>query len=186
MPQIPIPSSTDSDYAFQTVRPSDDAVVRAVQAAGETDGCKAPWPWCFYLVGPETAERIAWMEARRVEREHGEFAARDVFNRWSQVPGWVVVTCDESENTEEFEKNYALCRNALQNFVLSLGSEHIETTYIGQGIIEEGQLYALLDIDPAQEKIIGILWYGFRESSSSRPDGDREEPAGDFPIRYRP
>jgi hypothetical protein len=186
MPRTSIPSSTDKECVFQTVRPSDDAVVRAVQAAGQTDGSTTPWPWCFYLIGPETAEGIAWMEARRVEREQGEYAARDVFNTWSQIPGWVVITCKETENPAEFEENYALCRNALQNFVLSLGSEHIDTSWIGEGIIEEGQLYSLLTIDPAVERIIGILWYGYRESSTSRPDGDREQPAGSFPIRYRP
>lgn len=186
MQQTTIPSSTEKEYAFQTVRPSDDAVVRAVRAAGETDGCESPWPWCFYLVGPETAEGIAWLEARRVERSQGELAARDVFNRWSRVPGWVVITCKQAEANEKFERNYALCRNALQNFVLSLGSEHIDTMWIGQGIVEDEQLYTLLKIDPADEYIIGILWYGYRDTGTSRPDQDPVESSGAYPIRYRP
>lgn len=186
MQQITIPCSIGEGDTFQAIRPSRKAILRAVEAANQTDASGDSRPWCFYLIGSETAERIAWLEARRIERKESESSARDLFSRWQQVPGWIVVTCRQAEKEAQFEDNYAISCNAVQNFVLSLWSEHIDTTWITEGVIDDSRLYPLMDIDPAGEYIVGILWYGYRETEVRNETNPSTDFSGATCMRYRP
>lgn len=185
MQQLTITPSTEERRTFQSVQPSGEAVLRAVDAASQTEIPKTHEPWYFYLVGPESIESIAWLKARCVEREKGGAAARKTFEEWRQVPGWMVVTCEQSNNPEIFEESYALCSNAVQNFVLSLWSEHIDTSWITESIVEDNRLYSLLEIDPTEEHIMGILWYGYRDKEQQGANG-RLVASMKESMRYRP
>lgn len=148
--------------SFRTVRPPEEAVARAVNAADQIDASSDPPAWRFHVLGPETAEEIAWLKARSVEAEDGSRSARRVFTRWRKIPGWIAITCRRTDDDRQFEEEYARASNAVQNFVLSLWSEHIDTAWITDDLVEHEELYAILDLEVEDEVVMGILWYGYR------------------------
>lgn len=168
MPSVPAAHSSDDPPSFRSVRPPGEAIARAVTAADQIEVPPDGPAWRFHVLGPETSERIAWLKARRVEEGAGSLAARRTFTRWRKIPGWVVITCRRGEDEPETQEQQARCSNAVQNFVLSLWSEHIDTAWITDGFVEDETIYEILELPPDEEVIMGILWYGYR-SESDRP-----------------
>ena len=48
-------------------------------------------PWRVYLVGVEGRRKIATLNAKVVEEEKGPKAAAVKLERWSKIPGWLVI-----------------------------------------------------------------------------------------------
>lgn len=166
MQELSVYRASEDPPSFRTVRPPEEAVARAVNAADQIDASTDPPAWRFHVLGPETAEEIAWLKARSVEAEAGSRSARRVFTRWRKIPGWIAISCRRAEDDRQFEEEYARASNAVQNFVLSLWSEHIDTAWITDDIVENEELYGILDLKAADEVVMGILWYGYRSEEN--------------------
>lgn len=120
-------------------------------------------PWHFYLLGKETAAAVVALNTQLVREKHGEEAASDKQQRWSKMPGWLVVTCDKSGDPLQMQEDYAACCCAIQNMMLYLWSENIGVKWSTGGVIRDPAFYDLLWIDPDAEQVIGIFWYGYAE-----------------------
>ena len=80
-------------------------------------------PWRFYLLGPETAAAIARLNAEIVTAKSGPEAGAAKLDRWSRMPGWIVVTCANTEDPLRAREDYAACCCAIHNFSLFLWSQ---------------------------------------------------------------
>ncbi len=118
-------------------------------------------PWHFYILGPQSIKGIVELNARLVREKKGDEAARIKTERWSQVPGWLVLTCDKSDDPVLMQEDYAACCCAAQNFMLYLWHEGIGVKWSTGGIIRAPEFYDLLWIDPAAESVVGMFWYGY-------------------------
>lgn len=156
-----------SSERVQPLLPHRDAVLRAIEAARYAPEAGHSEPWRFYLIGRDTAEAIAWIAARRVELTHGTEAARREFDKWRTTPGCVVVTCASTEENATFERDLEDCCTATQKFVLSLWSEDINTEWVTHGVTDEPQFFDVLGISQAEERVVGLVWYGQRIASAS-------------------
>ena len=75
-------------------------------------------PWRFYLLGPETAAAIARLNAEIVTAKSGPEAGAAKLDRWSRIPGWIVVTCANTDDPLRAREDYAACCCAIHNFSL--------------------------------------------------------------------
>lgn len=140
-----------------------EALIRAMEASRDPSGRLAIEPWQFYLLGIEAVSAVAWLYARLLEDEVGAEGARAAYEQWQAVPGWIVVTCRLSEDEEAMERAREDTLTAVQRYSLSLWSDNIPTNWVTDVITEAPELYTLLGIDPKQEVVLGILWYGHAE-----------------------
>jgi nitroreductase len=143
-----------------------DALLRAMEAARDPSGSSGAVPWRFYLLGMETISAVAWLYARLLEGEVGAEGARAAYEQWRAVPGWIVVTCVRQADEERMERAVEDCLTSVQRCTLSLWSDNVPTNWVTDLISESDELYDLIQVDPEQEKVLGILWYGHPDRPS--------------------
>ena len=118
-------------------------------------------PWRFYLLGPETAAAIARLNAELVTARQGPEAGAAKLDRWSRIPGWIVVTCANSEDPLRSREDYAACCCAIHNFSLFLWSEGVGVKWTTGAVTRDPRFYDLVWIDPDAETVVGLVWYGY-------------------------
>jgi nitroreductase len=118
-------------------------------------------PWRFYLLGPSTSEALSRLNASLVEAKRGKEAAKIKLQRWLDVPGWLVVTCAVSHDPVRAREDYAACCCAVQNLQLYLWSAGIGVKWTTGDVTREPQFFELIGVDPAQEALVALLWYGY-------------------------
>ncbi len=148
-------------YAFKPERPPRSALDRALDAARFAPNHHLTEPWRFYVLGPETAEAVSVLNAKRVEREKGPEAAAAKLARWRAMPGWLAVTCQNSSDPIQAREDYAASCCAVQNLMLSLWAEGIGSKWNTGSLIRDPGFYDLIWADPAVETVVAMLWYGY-------------------------
>lgn len=118
-------------------------------------------PWHVYLLGKETINSIIELNTELVRKISGDEAANAKKERWSGIPGWLVITCDKSTDSLRQQEDYAACCCMVQNMLLYLWSENIGIKWSTGAITRDDRFYDLLWLDPALEQVIGIFWYGY-------------------------
>lgn len=145
---------------FLPERPPAELIEAAVECARWAPNHHLTQPWRFYDLGPETAAELVELNAELVASERGDAAANAKRDRWSAVPGWLVVTrtpCDDSVRARE---DYAACCCATQNLMLYLTARGIGTKWTTGAVTREPRFHRIAGIDPSEE-IVGLIWYGY-------------------------
>lgn len=140
---------------------SADAIKQAIDAACWAPNHHLTEPWHFYLLGQETAKEICELNREVLTATKGSDVAEQKYQRWMQMPGWLVVSCDKSDDELRFREDYAACCCAMQNFMLALWAEGIGVKWSTGSITREERFYELVWVDPEVEQIIGLFWYGY-------------------------
>ncbi len=140
---------------------STDVIKQAID-----DACWAPnhhltEPWHYYLLGQETAKEICELNRDILTERKGSDIAEHKYQRWMQMPGWLVVSCDRSDDVLRFREDYAACCCAMQNLMLTLWADGIGVKWSTGAITRETRFYELVWVDPEAEQIIGLFWYGY-------------------------
>jgi len=151
--------------------PPGELIEEAIEIARWAPNHHHTEPWHFYLLGPESIARVIDLNARLVAEKKGEEAGEAKRKRWSAVPGWLVVTCDRSEDSLRQDEDYAACCCAVHNLSLALWTHGIGVKWTTGAVTRHPDLFELLGVNPDQERSIGIFWYGY--------------PAGDVPSQKR-
>ena len=128
------------------------------------------------MLGRDTAEAVARLNADIVAEKRGPKAAQAKLDRWRSMPGWLVVTARIAGNPLVTEENYAACCCAVQNMQLYLWSEGIGVKWGTGKVTRDPRFFDLLGIDPAQEKLVGLFWYGYPAEIPQSP----RKPVEDF------
>ena len=148
-------------HEFLEERPPTQKVLEAIDLARWAPNHYLTEPWHFYLLGPETAGAVARLNAKIVERNKGPEAGRKKLQRWSRIPGWIVVTCDVSDDAIRAREDFAACCCAVHNFSLFLWSEGIGVKWTTGAVTRDPGFCDLVWIDPDAEQVLGLLWYGY-------------------------
>ena len=118
-------------------------------------------PWHFYVLGPqkiaETVELTRTVVTEIKGPELGDFKAKS----HSEIPGWLVVTCERSEDELRQHEDYASCACAIQNLMLYLSEAGVATKWATGPITRDARFYKLLGVDAASVMVVGIIWYGY-------------------------
>ncbi len=141
--------------------PDDEIILKAIEAAKWAPNHHLTEPWRLYLLGQETINGIIDLNTRLVTEKHGMEAGKDKQERWSKMPGWLVISCNRSDDKLQMHEDYAACCCLIQNLMLYLWSEGIGMKWSTGDVIRDRQFYDLLWIDPQAEEVIGIFWYGY-------------------------
>ncbi len=148
-------------HSFLPDLPPQELVDRALALACQAPNHHLSEPWRFYMLGPETREAIAQLNAGIVERSRGSAAARQKLARWRAVPGWMMVTCKRSDDEQRQREDYAACCCAIQNFSLYLWSAGIGVKWTTGDVIRDPEFFDLVWLDPQAESVVGLVWYGY-------------------------
>lgn len=118
-------------------------------------------PWHFYLLGDRaisaSVELIRTVVTERKGADIGEFKANDAATR----PGWLVVTCQRSDDELTQQEDYASVCCAIQNLSLYLSEAGVASKWSTGPITRDPRFYELLAIDANAEMVVGLIWYGY-------------------------
>lgn len=167
---------TINDYRPEV--PPQELVLQAIELARWAPNHKLTEPWRFHVIGRQTANEIVELSARLMEAEKGADAAAARRAKWSQIPGWLFVTCQASADPVRDRENYASVSCAIQNLTLFLWQQGIGSKWSTGGILQHPEFNQLLKIDPSVEKMVGMIWYGY---PLNQPVGKRR-PVSDVTI----
>ncbi|MGJ8669882.1 MAG: nitroreductase family protein [Oceanococcus sp.] len=148
-------------HDFESTLPAWPEVEEALQSA-----CFAPnhyftKPWTFYRIGAHTKAAIVDLNTQLVSQQKGAAAGEKKRQRWSAVPGWLVVTSKVSANSLRHREDYAACCCAVQNLMLDLWSRGIGSKWTTGAVTRDPSFHRLLGIKSHQEEVVALLWYGY-------------------------
>lgn len=147
--------------SFRSEAPANEIILEAIELACWAPNHKLTEPWRYYLLGRDTSQQIVDFNAERVEKSKGEVAAQKKREKWSSIPGWLVVTYQRSDDELRDRENYAAVCCAVQNFSLSLWSAGIGTKWTTGPVTRDSRIYQILNLNRKLEEIVGVIWYGY-------------------------
>lgn len=167
----PLIRSRRSVDRFQPELPPQELLLEAIELARWAPNHRCSEPWHFYLCGPQTRQAIIELNSELVSAKQGAEAGAAKRSRWSTVPGFLVITCDRSENALRAQEDYAAVACAVQNLMLALWSRGVGSKWTTGEVTRDPRFYDLIWVDPAQESVVGLLWYGY---PAELPDSNRK------------
>lgn len=136
-------------------------VLDAIEVARWAPNHHLTEPWHFYLLGDEkkaaSAELIRTIVTENKTAEIGDHKYKSAM----AIPGWLVVTCKKSDDELRGREDYASCCCAIQNILLYLSEAGLASKWTTGVITRDSRFFELLDIDEAQEYVVGLVWYGY-------------------------
>lgn len=133
----------------------------AVEAATWAPNHHVSEPWHFYSLGPDSIKRCLDLchdiVAAKKDRKMADFKRQ----RWSEKPGWLVVTCRRSDDELLQREDYAACSAAVQNLLLYLWKAGVGSKWTTGTITRDPRFFDIVGIDAADEFVVGLIWYGY-------------------------
>lgn len=167
-------------HNFTTEVPPFEEIEKAIELASWAPNHRHTEPWQFHHLGPESASAVVDLNARLVAEKKGPAAGEAKRERWSTIPGWLVVTSALSPDDSELEKeDYAACCCAIQNLSLYLWSVGIGMKWTTGAVTRHPEFYRLLDVDSAERQTVGVLWYGYAANVAQQ----KRQPVGEILTR---
>lgn len=133
----------------------------AIEAATWAPNHHVTEPWHFYTLGRATKERCLDLcrdiVSQKVNEKAGDFKRQS----WSEKPGWLVVTCQRSDDPLREREDYAACSAALQNLMLFLWKAGVGCKWTTGDITRDSRFFEIIGIDEAAAFVVGLIWYGY-------------------------
>lgn len=162
------------DVYLQT--PIPDALVReALEVATWAPNHHVTEPWRFILPGKNTVKKILDLCERLVCAKKSAELARHKRESWSEKPGWLVVTCQRSEDELRQQEDYAACSAAVQNFMLYLWKAGLGSKWTSGDITRDPQFLEILGIDGDDAFVVGMIWFGYPKLTPTQTRKDLSE-----------
>ncbi len=159
---------------LQTAVPQ-ELVLEAVEAATWAPNHHVTEPWHFYSIGEETKERCLDLCRDIATQRKGEKAAAFKRESWSEKPGWLVVTCQRSENELLQQEDYASCCAAVQNLTLYLWKAGVGCKWTTGDVTRDPRFFEIVGIDEAKAFVVGLIWYGYPKLTPTQSREDVDE-----------
>lgn len=148
-----------------------EVLERALTAGLWAQNHRLTEPWRFTLLGPEThrelAESFARAQAAHATGADGDAAAKVADEAREKIlskPCVVAVSQRLHGPPAQRREDYAAIACAIQNIQLAAWAEGVGMQWSSGKIIGLPQTYGTLGIDPAQEEIVGLLFFGYPAS----------------------
>ena len=149
-------------HDFEPDKMPDSSIIKeAIESACWAPNHHLTEPWHFYLLGKETVVDICELNKELLIETKGIEAAEKKVKRWLGIPGWIVVTCQKSNDELRYQEDYAACSCAIQNLMLILWQQGIGSKWSTGPVTRNEKFYDLVWVNKELENIIGIVWYGY-------------------------
>ncbi len=139
----------------------EELVLEAIETATWAPNHHVTEPWRFYQLGPETVSRcielVREMTKARKDARTADFKA----SAWSEKPGWLVVTCQRSDDELLQREDYGACCAATQNLLLYLWKAGVGSKWTSGDITRDERFFDIVGIDGENEFVVGLIWYGY-------------------------
>ncbi len=133
----------------------------AIEAATWAPNHHVTEPWHFYLLGKQSiaacVELVRRITTAKKDAKAGDFKAKN----WSEKPGWLVVTCRNSEDAILQQEDLAACATAVQNFMLYLWKAGVGSKWTTGDITRDARFNEIVGMDVGKERVVGLIWYGY-------------------------
>jgi len=133
----------------------------AIEAATWAPNHRLTEPWHFYVLGKESITRCLDLCRSIVSAKKGDKAADFKREKWSEKPGWLVVTCRRSEDELLQQEDYAACSAAVQNLMLYLWKAGVGCKWTTGDIIRDTRFGDIVGFAEKEEFVVGLFWYGY-------------------------
>lgn len=136
-------------------------VNEAIEAATWAPNHHVTEPWYFYVLGAASKERCLDLCREIVTAKIGEKAGYFKRQGWSEKPGWLVVTCQRSDDELLQKEDYAACCAAVQNLTLYLWKVGVGSKWTTGDITRDTRFFDIVGIDEKEVFVVGLIWYGY-------------------------
>jgi nitroreductase len=133
----------------------------AIEAATWAPNHHVTEPWHFYVLGDASKERCLDLCRDIVIAKKGVAAGDFKRQSWSQKPGWLVVSCQRSEDEARQQEDYASCCAAIQNLSLYLWKAGVGSKWTTGDMTRDARFYEIVGINEAEAFVVGVIWYGY-------------------------
>ncbi len=162
--------------------PVPDKLVRdAVEAATWAPNHHVTEPWRFHHLGRQSIDAclalIREIVTEKKDAKAGDFKAKT----WGEKPGWLVVSCCNSDDVTMQRENYAACAAAVQNFMLYLWKAGVGSKWTTGDITRHPRFFEILGIDASEANIVGLIWYGYPKLTPAQTRTDIDEVLTELP-----
>ena len=148
------------DLYLQTPIP-DALVLEALETATWAPNHHVTEPWRFILPGTQTVGKILGLCESLVTAKKGPELGQHKRESWSEKPGWLVVTCQRSEDELRQQEDYAACSAAVQNFMLYLWKAGLGSKWTSGDITRDPRFLEILGVDGDDAFVVGMIWFGY-------------------------
>jgi len=133
----------------------------AIEAATWAPNHHVTEPWHFYVLGDASKERCLDLCREIVTAKSGEKAGDFKRQSWSEKPGWLLVTCQRSDDELLQKEDYAACCAAVQNLTLYLWKAGVGSKWTTGDITRDSRFFDIIGIDATEVFVVGLIWYGY-------------------------
>ncbi len=160
----------------------DGLVHEAIEAATWAPNHHVTEPWHFYRFGKETVGRCLDLVRDIVTEKKGDpKVGEHKAAQWAEKPGWLVVTCRQSDDALLQQEDYAACCTATQNFMLYLWKAGVGSKWTSGDITRDPRFYDIVGIDPDAEFVVGLIWYGYPKLTPTQSRKPVDEVLSELP-----
>jgi nitroreductase len=125
-------------------------------------------PWCFTVIGRQTQERLAvrYGELRMDKAPFDALLRRerlrdDGIRKFLGIPTLVAVSTIQDGDAQRRREDYAATCCAIQNIQLAAWAEGVGMKWSTGALIRDSLTFELLNLEPAREMIVGLLYTGY-------------------------
>ena len=153
----------------------------AIEAATWAPNHHVTEPWHFYLMGKQAIaaclDLVRELTTAKKGAKAGDFKAKS----WSEKPGWLVVTCRNSEDALMQTEDLAACAAAVQNLMLYLWKAGVGSKWTTGDITRDARFRKIVGIDAEKESVVGLIWYGYPKLTPSQQRADVADVLSELP-----
>jgi nitroreductase len=165
---------------LQTPVPA-ELVRDAIEAATWAPNHHVTEPWRFILPGPETVTKILDLCQQIVTRKKTAELARHKRESWAEKPGWLIVTCQRSDDELREKEDYAACCAAVQNFMLYLWKAGVGSKWTTGAITRDARFFDIAGVDESRAFVVGLIWFGYPKLTPAQSRRGLSEVLTDLP-----
>jgi nitroreductase len=151
-------------HDFSPAEPPSEIISRAVDLARWAPNHLRTEPWHFYVLDRGTGLRVADLNADMVKQTKGAKIAAIKRKRWAEMPGWMVVSCDQGDDEIRIREDYAACCCAVHNMALYLWDQGVGMKWTTGEVTRDRRFFELVGMDYDQVYVVGLFWYGYPAS----------------------
>ena len=161
--QLIVERRTINDFKLEV--PDQQLIIDAIEVARWAPNHHLSQPWQYYLLNPQMIEQVIELNAKIVESRKGKPAGDSKRERWSKIPGWLVVTCERSNDELTQREDYAACCCGIYALSLTLWQKGIGVKWTTGNVIRDQAFYDICWLDSLSQDVVGLIWYGYPEQT---------------------
>ena len=155
---------------FSAEKVPEEAVARAMACQFWAPNHKLKGSWRFVQLGSES--RLA---AARLSAGQAAGKGEGRFEALKHIPGCCVVVCKAYyDSADRVDRERERAQTAVHNVALGLSSEGLGVKWVtGAAVTENYELWELVSLEPNEEVLVGLLWFGWPAAADgARPVRD--------------